>query len=304
MPAIHRLPLLLATSCAMLAIMLMGCGPRGNLAITAEAPAQQPAPPSKNPGALPDQAATAPDAAMVELEASGRHFRELSQEERAELARLHRQMGETREPGDLLALLAEAEEFYGVEILELVRTALSARDPWVREAALYLLHDNPSPAILPLVERGLSDPEEEVRETAAGALGRVPGSGAFVLLEKALQDGSSLVRLAALDAVEKQSTDRQERLLEQAIRSRHEDLFFQALSMLEYAANEQALRVLFKGLASPVTAHREEVTEAIYHLLGERFSAEEEATLWWEEHRRRFGRDLLEHAPLGEEESR
>jgi hypothetical protein len=287
---------------AALSPLLTGCGPvraKPDLQQTASAPPREET--STAPAAAPTPevpqpppAAESPPAAFP---ADSEPFRTLTATEKRDLEEMTRAFKGTSDSSMRLVLLREASELYGEELLPLLQLAVADRDPILREEVFIVLRDNPSPAILPLIERGMGDRLEQVREAAASALSHVRHEQVSRLLEKALDDSSLNVRLAALDTVETLPDDVQEHILERAILSRHEEVFYQALSLLEFASNERALKIMFKGLNNRNREHREEITHALEHLLDKRFTRETDAVVWWEENRHRFDRDLFERTP-------
>ncbi len=212
---------------------------------------------------------------------------------------LTQQLWQATDDAVRLTLLDQLEsECYAVELIDLVRTALTAPG-WgeaARLRAVDLLAGNLDPAILSALEVARRAPEDNLRAAALLAAARV-GSGFTDFALPALDDSSAGVRLSALEAATAQSDAVQTRLRAAALQGRHADAALRAVGELLVEAAPASLPALFTGLDAPLAEVREETRLALDFLFDQEFASAAAAAAWWTANRHRYDVDLVLKSP-------
>jgi hypothetical protein len=252
--------------------------------------AEQPAPEEQTQPGPPDFAVTFPA-----LPDQSREFRRLDAAAVPLRQELTQQLWQATDDAVRLTLLDQLEsECYAVELIELVRAALTAPG-WgeaARLRAVDLLAGNLDPAILSALEVARRAPEENLRAAAVLAAARV-GSGFTDYALPALGDNSAAVRLSVLEAATAQSDAVQTRLRGAALQGRHADAALRAVGELLVEAAPASLPALFTGLDAPLPEVREETRLALDFLFDQEFASAAAAAAWWTANRHRFDADLV-----------
>ncbi len=239
------------------------------------------------------------EVAFPALPDQSREFRRLDAAAESVRQPLTEQLWQATDDAARLAVLDRLEaECYSVELIELVRTALSAPG-WgeaARLRAIDLLAGNLDPAILSALELARRAPEENLRAAAVLAAARV-GSGFADFALPALGDSSAVVRLSTLEAVTEQSDAVQSRLRAAALQGRHADVALRAVGELLVEAAPTSLPSLFTGLAAPLPEVREETRLALDFLFDQEFTSAAAAATWWAANRHRYDADLVLKSP-------
>lgn len=235
------------------------------------------------------------DVPFPALPDQSREFRQLDPAAESVRQSLTHQLWQAADDAARLALLDRLEaECYSVELIDLVRTALSTPG-WgeaARLRAVDLLAGNLDPAILPALEVARRAPEESLRAAALLAAARV-GSGFTDFALPALGDSSAGVRLTALEAVTEQSDAVQARLRAAALQARHADVALRAVGEMLVEASPVSLPSLFVGLDAPLPEVREETRLALDFLFDQEFTSAAAAAAWWAVNRHRYDADLV-----------
>lgn len=228
-------------------------------------------------------------------DSAGRAFiKHLSSEQEVLLATALDRFRAAPDDSARMALLEELAEVPSERTIAVVKEALAAGDPDVREQAFAVIEGYTVADILPLARQGLADPEPEVRLAAVNSLAAVTDADVTALLLDALQDPDAFVRQAVFGVLEGKSAEIRQEIYDAGINSTHEDVWDEVITALMFNPSQDGMYTLLEGLKSSSQVQRDRVNAAFYFLVSERFRTYDEGRRWWEANRNRFDDELEE----------
>lgn len=226
------------------------------------------------------------------LESEAREFSELSDEQKAALQSLIEEF--RKDPNRRAEILEEIESnYYGAEILSLVREIMGMGDESTTVQALEMLGGNTSPDIIPVLDQALGNSSEDVRLAAVYAASQVRDESFVEFIGKSFEDKSESVRLTGLDLLENQTKQNRFKVYDKAMTSSQSDVNMAAVMSLEIESNIDSIDILIKGMESPDPDVRLEAATSLEFQLDQNFESAKQAKDWWTKNRNRYDEDLF-----------
>ncbi|MCB1230800.1 MAG: HEAT repeat domain-containing protein [Verrucomicrobiae bacterium] len=228
----------------------------------------------------------------LDTDLEAREFSELSPEAKAELQKLIADFHQY--PNRRSEILEQIEsDYYGKEILPLIREILGMGDESLSLQAVEALAGNTSPDVIPVLDSALKNSSEEVRLSAILAASQVRDEAFVGFIGKAFNDTAESVRLTSLDVLENQTRNNRLKIYDVAMDSAYSDVNMAAIVALEMEASPDSIEILIKGLDSPNADVRAEAQVSLEFQLDQTFDTAAQAREWWTKNRNRYDQELF-----------